>query len=276
MRYDAAPDVEITGTVLAVGAPNATRDGRKVMCCIVLSDTLGLVRLYPIRWQDGVKQWAIIKANVTKSSKDSRLESFRVRGDVATCGNVSSRDDKAAMLDDCVWAGDGDPVQSMNSERLSIVVVKPVGCVGSKLMPRTESLNDDDDDDPWFMPQRAYPMKPYLIWNGATGVHHETHVCAQEFYYAMQKNAEHPYRIFENAHIGDPDWQHWLVLGNINSRRNVWVIPAIHRQKKTAETTVINFDQDHGKFAGWPYCNEAAVRALFVDRQQRLFTIEDT
>jgi len=276
VKYHIASTDTVIGTVLAVGAPNATRDGRKVMCCIVITESLGLVRLYPLKWSDKVRQWAIIEAVITKSSKDSRLESFRVCGDVAVIGVVKQQQERNDILDDCLWSGDGDPIKSMNAEKASIVVVQSSGTVGTKLEPRDDTRCEDGEDDPWFIAQKSYPLKPYIVWKSKAGDMHETHVVAHEFYYGMQKNVEHPHRIFENAHIGDPDWCHWLVLGNMNNRRNVWVAAAIHRQKKTGSDTRINFGPDRGMFDGWPYCTEAAVRAMFVDLQRQLFTIDDT
>jgi hypothetical protein len=277
MKFDCSSIVRVSGCVLAVGAPNVTSDRRKVMCAIVLTQQLGLIRIYPFAWNDRVKQWALVTVAVRKSNKDTRLESFRVVADsLSVIGSVADREHRHRMLEQCEHRGTDDPIQAMNKLCRSIVVVRVSGCCGTKLVPRETAPLNGDDDDPWLIPQKAYPLKPYLEWRSEAGVNHSTHICALEFYYGMQRFVEHPHRVFENAHIGDPDWSHWLVLGNMNAHRNIWVAAAIHRQKKTPVATALNFEADSGPFDGWPYCTPAAVAANVVDLQRRLFTIEDT
>lgn len=71
--------IHISGVVLAKGAPNRTQDGRTTMCSIVLSDELGLIRLYPLSviGNQEVKVWTRIRCEVIRSQKDNRAEAFR-------------------------------------------------------------------------------------------------------------------------------------------------------------------------------------------------------
>jgi hypothetical protein len=268
---------EFTATILAKGAPVATSAGKVTMCAIGLTEEFGLVRLYPLTvGQDvAVRVWSIVAASARRSKKDTRRESWRVE----SCEPVDAVKDsrrKAEILEQCVLhSGTVDPVNYQNEEQASIAVVRPSGPVGCALVPRPHLQDDEDREDAWVMVQKQHPFKPMLIWNSHQGKEHTTHVLAQEIYMGLQRFASMPFRVFENLRIGDPDYQHWLVLGNMKDRRNVWVCPHVHRLKKTAETMRLSYGIPDGSPAGWPYCRQEEINARDAGRQRRFTFITD-
>lgn len=264
--------MKITGTVIAKGAPNRCQDGRTVMCSIVISDELGLVRLYPITVTSdmGMKIWSRVQCEVAKRSTDCRIESFRVES-IIVLDRIESASAKADCLNSCILrSGTDDPIVYQNNRRRSIAVVKSAGNVGVSLDPREIDSIDHtvDADDAWVMSQSEYPFKPSLIWTSIQGGQHKTHLCSQEVYEGIRHNASTPFRVFENLHIGDPDYEHWMILGNIRDRRNVWVCAHLHRQKKTGSTTDTSSLMFGGQNESWPYSQQEEINARTVEPQR--------
>jgi hypothetical protein len=264
--------MELTGVVIAKGAPNRTKDGRTVMCSIVLSPEIGLVRLYPLRVGASVGVWSEIRCKVEKSSKDNRCESFRVI-DSERIRKIESPRAKSDILESCLLrSGDMDPIDYQNSKKASICVVKVASRIGGSLEPREDDEAEiaQDFEDVWVRPQSGFPYKPYVSWTSFQGKKHRSHILAQEVYVAMLKNAAYPMRVFENMRIGDPDYQHWMVLGNMRDRRNVWVMVHLHRQKKMLSPTTTNFMIQDGLKGNWPYSQQEEINAKYVGPQQLL------
>jgi hypothetical protein len=264
--------IEGTGIVLALGAPNKTRDGRKLMCSIVVSEEFGLIRLYPLSVTENkdIRIWSRVAFRAFKSNKDSRHESFRLES-ISAIGKIESPQSKADILVSCeLRSGTKDPIDYQNDMRRSISVVRVASRLGGAVVDRGEVQEhlETDEYDHFVWTQSEFPMKPYIIWSSIQGGNHQTHLVGQEIYMGLKHNASTPFRIMENANIGDPDYQHWLVLGNMKDRQRVWVCAHVHRLKKT------NFDIrsscliDDGRREGWPYSTQEAANARHADRQK--------
>lgn len=258
--------------VLAKGAPNKTSTGQVTMCAIGLSQEFGLVRLYPLTFDSEIKisVWSKIEVTARRSTKDSRHESWRIDSSVLL-GKVEDSETKSLILDQCVLkSGTEDPIAYQNKTKASIAVVKTKLPVGCGLRPRSNRQDVLDKDECWCMTQKEYPFKPYLLWTSDQGGEHETHIVAQEAYMGMLKNASCQMRIFENMRIGDPDYQHWIILGNMKDRRNVWVCPHVHRLKKTNFATTLSLPTISGESEDWPYLSQEAVNAIDAGPQMSL------
>jgi hypothetical protein len=252
-------------TIIAKGAPNRTQAGIISMCAIAVSPEFGLVRLYPLTFEENadVRVWTRVRVHARRSKKDSRKESWRIES-TEVIGKIDDAIDKSQLLDQCVLkSGTCDPIKYQNSIQASIAVIKSSSPVGCALEPRddTEKATIDEDETWWGMTQCEHPFKPYLLWTSIQGGKHRTHIVAQEAYVGMAKNASAPFRIYENMHVGDPDYQHWLVLGNMKDRRNVWVCPHVHRLKKTDSLTNLSLLMSDGENDAWPYLSQEAVNA---------------
>jgi hypothetical protein len=264
--------IETDCIILGKGAPNICKDGSKTMCCIGLSSQYGLIRLYPLSvTQDGdVKVWSKLRIAMEKRS-DSRAESYRLV-DHQFLGLIDSRDDKSEILNSCcLKSGIEDPITYQNKKQASICVVKPINRIGTLLEPRdVEDSSDADESEFWVRPQCSFPYKPFIKWTSIQGGSHTSHLVGQEVYCGMLNNSQSPHRIFENMRVGDPDYEHWLVLGNMRSRRNVWVVVHLHRLKKTLSTIPLSFTTTDGAKDAWPYLSQEGRNASDVDRQLRL------
>ena len=266
------------GIVLGVGAPNECKDGRKTMCAIILSDDLGLIRVYPIPAESRFSVWSIVEVNIERNAKDNRSESWRLESS-AVVGAFGDGDEKRTILDRCVLrSGTTDPIQYQNGRRLSIAMVKlSWGGVGAALDQRVPGVSADDEECPWVVTQGQHWNKPYLEWQSTQGGNHKTHLVGREVYEGLRKNPMQPWNIFNNMQINSPDYEAWLLLGNMRDRRNVWVAPHLHRLKKNAFASTPLFSTIlDGKPDAWPYCAQEASNASPADNQLALFTTELT
>jgi hypothetical protein len=241
------------------------------MCAIAVSASLGLIRLYPlsVTSDSQIAIWSIVRLSLSISNTDNRSESYRV-GDYEVIGQLKNPAEKHELLESCILdSGDHDPIDYQNARRKSIAIVKGSGPVGASLTPR-ESSGDNlptDGDDGFVMTQSDFPFKPYVEWTSKQGKPHTTHLVGQEVYMGMMHNQATPFRIFENLRIGDRDYDHWLVLGNMKDRRNVWVAAHLHRQKKIAQRPMFTSSWiTDGVAKGWPYETQEATDARFVEK----------
>jgi hypothetical protein len=258
--------------IIAKGAPNQCRDGRKVMCAIAVSQSLGLIRIYPLSVKnDGdISIWSIVRLSLLISNTDNRKESYRVQ-EYEVVGQLKSAAEKLDLMESCtLQSGNQDPIDYQNERRRSIAIVKSVGPIGASLIAR-ELVCDyaaTSDDEGFVMTQADFPYKPYVMWTSKQGKSHTTHLVGQEVYMGMLHNQSTPFRIFENLRVGDRDYQHWMVLGNMKDRRNVWVAAHLHRQKKIAQRPMFtNLWITDGAESGWPYETKGAIAVRDAERE---------
>ncbi len=242
------------------------------MCAIGVSEELGLIRLYPLNVSDDrlIKVWTKVRCKCVRSQKDNRNESWKVM-ESHVDGLIESRTEKFELLDACILrSGAADPIDYQNKLRRSICVVKVVGRLGGSIEARSDYEHhlQTSADDSWVKPQNAFPFKPYLHWTSSQGTQHKTHLVGQEVYYALLKNASSPFRIFENMSIGNPDYVHWIVLGNMKDRRNVWVAAHLHRLKVDLQTRLPITAEDRESHA-WPYLTQEKCNAKKSSRQMQ-------
>jgi hypothetical protein len=266
------------GIVLGVGAPNRTRDGSKTMCAIILSEDLGFIRVYPIPADEPFPVWSRVIVVVEKTANDNRPESHKLLY-FEVGPKITEPAEKWDILESCVLkSGVVDPIDYCNERRTSIAMVKIApNTLGISMSPRAPALrvSADDDEHSWVLSQDQHWQKPYLEWASEQGKGHNTHLVGREVYMGLQNNPTRPMAIYENMGVAVPDFQHWLLLGNMKDRRNVWVGVHLHRLKKQSCGSIPLFCAiRNGKPAAWPYCAQETSNVAVVDNQLEMFTTE--
>lgn len=217
----------------------------------------------------------MVSMQVERHDKDNRAESYRLC-DYTVTGEVSNTEMKRDILDACILkSGEEDVCSYQNSRRRSIALIKlKWGSTQVSLMQRAPDMAPDDEEFPWVITQGRHWNKPYLIWLSEQGKSHTTHLVGREVYEGLRKNPDQPWNIFNNMRINSPDYEAWLLLGNMRDRRNVWVGVHLHRLKKSAlSSTQPFFTIRDGKPDAWPYCEQENSNVNPADRQLNLFTI---
>lgn len=239
------------------------------MCAILLSEELGLFRVYPISADAKFPVWSRVHVVLETTTKDTRAESFKLKS--FTLGDkVTDRSDKRALLDQCcLSSGAEDPQDMQNHLCKSIYVVKPKPAfLGAKI-----SAQEPQADNHWVMTQQKTASVPVLMWTSKQGKNHEAKIVSREVYEWIRQHPVYPYRVFENLQINNPDFEKWLVMGNMNKRRNVWCCVHVHRLKKTAEISIPSFCSPmNGSNADWPYSQQREENVAVADGQLEMFT----
>jgi len=269
--------MKATGILLGVGAPNICKDGRKTMCAIVLSEELGLIRVYPLPAHESFPVWSKSRLEVEKSQKDNRRESYKVNFQEVIEAPITCPENKREILEACILKSGLDDCQDyMNERRGSIAMVKiQRNTMTAAMDMKMPTPVEDDEEFGWIKAQAQHWQKPYLQWISEQGKSHKTHLVAREVYEGLRRNPTQPWSIYNNMQIGNPDWEHWLLMGNMRDHRNVWVGVHLHRLKKSTGGSIPLFSMTRdGKPDGWPYCEQETSNVCVVDNQPLLFTTE--
>jgi hypothetical protein len=270
--------MKTSGIILGVGAPNRCRDGSKTMCAIILTEELGFIRVYPIPAEKRFGVWNKVRVWLEKSKTDNRQESYKLT-DFEVYDSITDKEEKLDILDNCsIKSGTQDPIDFCNNRRSSVALIKvPPHTLGISIssrapIPRPAS---EDEEYSWLLSQEDHWQKPYLEWVSEQGKEHRTHLVGREVYMGLQNNPTKPLAVYENMGITVPDFQHWLLLGNMKDRRNVWVGVHLHRQKKQINGSIPLFSEiRNGKPDDWPYLKQEISNVPVVDNQPLLFTTE--
>lgn len=248
------------------------------MCAIILSDDIGLIRVYPILAESSFPVWSRVSVEIERSKTDNRDESYKLI-EYQINGLISEKPEKLDILISCeIKSGTIDPIDFQNQRFKSIALVKlEWGKTSYSISSRIPDVPTDDEECGWVSTQAAHWHKPYLIWESIQGKSHTTHLVGREVYMGLKANPQNAFRIFDNIQITNPDFEQWLLLGNMKDRRNVWVAPWIHRLKKSSGSSILPCCRiTDGKPEGWPYCEQETFNANAAEKQPELFTTNDT
>lgn len=268
--------MNITGIVIGVGAPQDTKKNGKTICAIILSEKLGLSRLYCIPADHEIKLWSVCDFQCEKGN-DFRKESYRFISSLFTGRIIEKSDDKRDILNSCVLkSGDVDPITYSNQsdvhQSIALVKIDHEDCSYSLSGKLPKGIIQSDECG-WLMTQGKHWMKPYMTWISQAGTKHETHLGGREVYEYLRKNPETPFRVFENLRVGpNPDYEHWALLGNQKDRPNVFLCVNLFRLKKQiVGSTPLFSNLENGRDADWPYLKQEEKNVKIVDHQS-IFT----
>jgi len=269
--------MNVTGIVFGVGAPNQTRSGEKTMCAILLTKEMGFIRVYPIPAEDSFPVWSLISCEVDRGN-DYRQESYKLFNCSIT-GKILDAQEKRHILDSAVLkSGTQDPMQFQNENRCSIFLTKlEWGQNEVTLSQRVPSyIPSEDEENGWIVTQGRHWLKPYLTWTSVQGSTHTSHLGGREVYEGLRNNPSAPWNLMNNLQVMNPDWEMWLLMGNMKDRPNVWLCVHLHRLKKTNSGSIPLFSHPIiGGSADWPYCKQQTSNVPVADDQPMLFATED-
>lgn len=262
----------LKGTILGVGAPNETKNGDHTMCAILLTKPLGFIRVYPIPAEHKFRVWHYAEVTVERGN-DARIESYKLLDFEVSDNKVTLPDNKRSILDSCILSsGTEDPIVYQNERRKSIALIK----INRPYSTRLEVKVPTSRDESWRRTQQKAHNKAYLGWTSQQGGGHESHLVGREVYEGLANFIDTPHRIFENLQLNNPDWEHWLMLGNMKNRLNVWVGVHVFRLKKpTGGSTPLFSDLEIGSGDAWPYSTQEIGNVTVADGQLEMFTTSD-
>jgi hypothetical protein len=267
--------MKIEGVIMGVGAPNDSQKHGKTFCAILLTKELGFIRVYPIHASNKFPVWGMIEAEVERGS-DARSESYKIiKFNIS--GRITDRESRAEILNSCILkSGDSDPIDYQNEFRRSICLIKPSwGDIDVTLSQKIPTMSMDDEECLWIMTQGKHWFKPYITWQSDQGKTHKTHLGGREIYEGIRNNPHQPWELMNNLQIMNPDYDHWMLMGNMNTHKNVWLCVHLHRLKKSASGSIpLCSHPIIGENAAWPYERQETINVEFVEGHPTLFTMK--
>lgn len=268
--------MRIKAVIIGVGAPNETRANGKTMCAIMLTNELGLIRVYPIPAGNTFPVWGIVNIKIEKGG-DPRDESYKLL-EYELTGKIECKDQKRELLNaSCLKSGMDDPMVYQNTLKKSIFLVKPSwGDVEVTLSQKIPDIAPDDEECGWIVTQGKHWLKPYLKWTSDQGKEHTSHLGGREIYEGLRNNPHQPWEMMNNIQIMNPDYEHWMLMGNMKDKRNVWLCVHLHRLKKSTNgSTPLFLHPIIGNDTAWPYSDQKTSNVEIVDGHPTLFTMKN-
>jgi len=243
--------------VLGQGAPNRIRKigGQQGRCLCLWSERTGFVRVYPVP-HGYVKDWDIINVEVRKPTNDGRENSFVVSNYEKEWYNLSKR---IYAQKETTTRGSTRHKQLTRKERLELLEQlskttfsktrdneKSFGLIKPKSVELFLKQNREKsqaqatlfDLDYHIMDQNDFAYLPYLRYECdgvCTSKHpHEQKIVEWGAYQFMRQNPnskEHCERLVENYHIGDEEYIHYILIGNIRKYTKTYVVVKLIRFK---------------------------------------------
>lgn len=197
------------------------KDGRECRCSAGYSPSMGFFRLYPVNgYSNKIKMWNIIETPIEKNWNDWRHESWRVPdhrtpvyadSKVKVLGHLS-KEERINLLKKLTSTCPA----KLNEKKVSLGIVKP------KILD-------------WGLeegkPYVRYSCLP-LCFCGST---HHQQILDWGAYEWMRKQPEKSNQIFENYHFGEPDWNHYFLLGNSYRAPKSFMVISVIRWKNDSE-----------------------------------------
>lgn len=233
--------------ILGRAIPEEISDHRQTICAAGHSQELGLVRLYPTRWDSPLNRWNIVSVPTERPRKplhDARAESWKIQGSrsewdklsekITHTGTLRKRAEKIKLVESHIF-----PCTSqLNAKGMSLGIIKPEILDyyyienPRKKEVRQQSLDNSfrlmvkDDFD--YIPKIKYRCSECV----AKGPH-DQQLLEWGFYEGMRKNPKNIDRVWDNMGFTDQDnWNFYFLVGDLWQYPGSFNVISVLRFKK--------------------------------------------
>ena len=230
--------------VLGNAVPDEISDNRKTVCTVAFSEECGLVRIYPVPTDAPMKRWKVVSIPLERNPKDSRKESWKIQGSRAEWDTLSqkikvtgelSRPKKLDLISRLKEKYSYGCIEDMNEQKTSLGLIVPE-IIGKKFEERKDvdtTIQSTLVDKDLFMTIRNYAIRPVISYRCPeckSKNPHKQGVLEWGAYEWLRKGDDRD-QLWENLHIGDPDYDHVFLVGNMNLHRSSFMIISLFRFK---------------------------------------------
>lgn len=236
-------------TMLGTTVPEPTKsDGRVFVCSAGVSPELGLIRIYPLARRNIPKRWHTYRVPLERNPKDSRKESWQVRGDRSQGAHERinmmfeevgemKRTQRRPTLDKYVV----ESIHEANSRKLSLAILQP------KIGELDFDFNPESPDSPMLklfdvvqeerQGAKRFPYIPRLHFRDEAGPHH----LMIRDWGCFEWMRKYPSRYKELPNCLNLNDDSSLLIGNFNQHRTSWLIISILSGIRESEPTLFDF-----------------------------------
>ncbi len=243
--------------VLGHGAPNQVKKVKdQGRCACIWSEKTGFCRIYPIP-HGYLYDWEIIDVEVRKPSNDGRENTFIVYNYEKDWKKMYEhikvhKNEKGNRINlwksrrqDCIDTLRllaVDSFSDLRDNRRSFGIIKPSIIEPFLENNREKSIQQKTllDFDNLIMNQKDYKWIPCIKYSCSTKCNaknpiHKSKIVEWGCYVWMKKNPnneEHCKKVFDNYHINDNKYEHYLLIGNTRVHPKSYIIVKVLRFKK--------------------------------------------
>lgn len=227
--------------MLGKTVPEEQRSDRRVFVCSAgySRELRQFIRIYPLARASAPGRWHTCKVPLERNPKDSRAESWKIRGDRSAeqhC-NINRTFEVQHKLKDADqrdlfgrMEGVCRSIDEANERRMSLFVVRPKGNVSIEFVENKDSPDHPQmwlfEKEPSDEPQGAkrFAFQPYLRFSDERGSHRLQLRCwgCYEFMRKFGDDKRHELRKVLKLDACPP-----LLLGNMNGYRNTWLVISV-------------------------------------------------
>lgn len=230
MEIDRIDDLVVLGRA----APEPLSDGRHTVCLGGYSESVGYVRLYPTkREMTQCKRWNVLSVPVQSAEPDdTREESYKIAGSGASRTDALQKVEKIDRLSKSeriklVDRLAGDCTTRLNEEHVSLGIVQPEKIHDFYLQETPGNTIQVTLDGEKRKGKLDYQQKLYIEYEcedcSLNSPPHQQHCIEWGVYQYWEKNND-PKGVFDALHLTSDDWVHYFFVGNLNHRRNAYII----------------------------------------------------
>lgn len=227
--------------ILGRAAPEELSDGRQTVCTGAWSPNRGFIRIYPVNPRSNIfSRWDVVNVEVERNPDDSRHESWKIKGrkqdqeERVEVKGEFPRDQRATLLSNL----EDDCVNDINEARRSLGIIKPQNINGLvyedwedddegyeqlKLFQDQDEFRPENRDDfehkikidfecPDCKTQQGYHRPSLLEWGA---------------YMGLRNGANTPEELESNYQMDNPEYDHWIFVGNMNQYKSTFIAISI-------------------------------------------------
>jgi hypothetical protein len=223
--------------MLGKSVPECSSDGRLFVCSAGASLELKqLIRIYPLAWRQCPPRWSMSRVPLERNFKDSRRESWKIRGDRSPAGHERINE-QIELVSPAVTLADKKKIIQMglvrsireaNERRLSLAFVQPVAEPRLKFEPgETAEMAPTPAmiAGPVGLPvKERFAWHPRLRFADEDG-EHDLMLRDWGCYEFLRKHGdERRPELHEALRLGAAPP---MLIGNFNRHRNAWLIISV-------------------------------------------------
>lgn len=240
--------------VLGNAVPDEISDNRKTVCTVGYSFKMGLIRIYPVRPDIGMKRWEILEIPLERNPKDTRLESWKVQGSksewdgmrqkIGNVGKVSSRQRQIELEKEMKERYGVGCVEELNIKKRSLGFITPNinNYYFSKRSDHDSTTQKTLYNSEPFLTVKNYKVQPRLVYRCSeckTKKEHDQQILEWGAYEWIRKNPDKMENLWENLRLNDPNYEKTLLVGNQALHRNSFMVISIFRRKTLNQRGVV-------------------------------------
>jgi len=233
--------------IIGRSIPEEISDHRQTICVAGYSSELGLIRLYPTRWDSPLNRWNIVKVPVEKPIRpqyDPRPESWKIQGSrsewsrlsdkIEVVGRMRKKADKIKLARSLVFPC----VSQLRDAGRSLGVIKPDICDYYYVEnPRKKNVKQQSLDDSFRVLVKDnfeyIPKIKYTCSECGAQQPHDQQLLEWGFYEGMRKRPDDIEGVWDNLGFHELDnWDYFFVVGNLFTKPKAFNIISILRFKK--------------------------------------------